>query len=682
MDFFGAQDQARSRTRWLVFWYVMILLFISVLSSLVLMLLIPLFTGAHAIRLDSQYLAGSVYTLDNWPILLGMSGFIFFGAALSSYLKGRELSKGGEAVAVQLGARLVPQNSQHPLQRRALNIVQEMAIAANMPVPQLYLLPEETSINAFAAGLYPSDAVITVTRGALERLNRDQLQGVIGHEFSHILNGDMRLNLRLIMLLHGIEFIGSVGRFLSPGRRRYHSSRRSNRSGGVIVLVGLLLRFLGWFGEIFSRLLQAGISRQREFLADASSLQFTRNPDGIGGALKVLAHAQGRSYLRADNLEEVAHLFFAQALFKRFHWYATHPPLEERLQRIYPNWNGETLEGLPLHETNTHFDAEQSDDDSSSAAAKALTGNPLTDLQLESVQNLALLLPLLTQNGKEPGTSQKAQLEALLASLNEPLDAMALVFAVLLARQYGALHDKAYSAPSLVAEFAAQLNAENKQHWRSIDGLDSLVIQQLQRLQSLGQINRLLLIELGMPALKVLSEVQYRQFAELLDETVAFDRKVTLFETALLGLINHYLQANLGLKQVARSRIRRWRIVQPELQLLFSYMSRRIALSAVPENDYRHALSLLGIHDIEAIPLIPTEQLDEQQVQRAVNRLQQLDWTLKGELLKAMVALVEKDGVLTEAEEELILAIALNLEAPLPRFTLQTTLEQRPSSSH
>lgn len=667
MDFFEAQDRAHRNTRWLLFWYLLILFTVSVIASLVLMLLVPMLTTGHVV-ISTDYLLREVYTWQNWHIFAAVSAFVFGGAAINSWLKARELSKGGAVIAEQLDAQLVPLNTRNPLQKRALNLVQEMAIAANMPVPQLYLMVEDSSINAFAAGLYPSDAVITITRGALERLTREQLQGVIAHEFSHILNGDMRLNLRLIVLLHGIGFIGSVGRFMSSStRRRYRHSSNRKSNGGAAVLVGLLLRLVGWLGEIFSRILQAKISREREYLADASALQFTRNPESIGGALKVLAYTQGRSYLAQDNLEEVAHLFFAQALGRMFSWYATHPPLEERIRRIEPNWDGMGLKGLELQEVNSHLPQ----DETKSGEQKTQANLDIAGIQVEELQNLAMLLPIL-QAGQKLNQHQQMQAQALLESLHTPLDAMAMVLAVLLAKQAQTTHER-YDGKVLVRQLLDGMQPQQQQVLGGVKGLAKLLAQQLDRLQSLPKTNRLLLIELAMPSLKQLSPEQYQTLQTMLQAVAEFDGQLSLFETALIGLIEHYLQANLGLQQNNEGSVQRFGAFKPEIQILFSYLCQQVAQSELPQRDYQAAMQQL---ELKNLPMLSPDAFTEKSVERALGRLKRLSWQRKGQLLQSMVALVERDGVLQASEEELILVIALSLEAPLPRFTLQTQLSK------
>jgi Zn-dependent protease with chaperone function len=269
---------------------------------------------------------------------------------LASLYKWHQFSGGGSAVAESVGGRRVDPHTTDLAERRLLNVVEEMALASGIVMPGVFILDDEPAINAFAAGLTTSDAVVAVTRGTLEKLTRDELQGVVAHEFSHILNGDMRLNLRLTSLIFGILVLGLIGRGIisSLGRTRVTSSRNSKNSGGLIAAIGaagLGLLVIGYVGYFFGRLIQAAVSRQREFLADAAAVQFTRNPAGIGGALKKIAgYAMGSSLAHAKSAA-IGHFFFAQGFRSTFGGlWATHPPLEVRIRAIEPAFDGKVFD--------------------------------------------------------------------------------------------------------------------------------------------------------------------------------------------------------------------------------------------------------------------------------------------------------------------------------------------------
>ncbi|MCC6883094.1 MAG: M48 family metallopeptidase, partial [Verrucomicrobiales bacterium] len=342
MDFFDHQERARRRSRWLVLYFLLAILgLIATLYAVVLAAYAWSGPGVEKLGLASWWWQPELLALTvvgTLIVVLGGSGF-----------KTMQLSGGGAVLAREVGGRPIDVRTGDFHEKRLLNVVEEMAIASGVPVPEVYVLNEESAINAFAAGFTPSDAVIGVTRGTLKRLSREELQGVIAHEFSHILNGDMRLNLRLIGLIFGILVITFVGRLLLRGAYYGGSAGRREGNGKVpIFAVGLALMAVGYLGYLCGQLIKAAVSRQREFLADASAVQFTRNPDGIAGALKKIGGLAMGSSLRTPMAEEASHLFFGSAVTSAF---ATHPPLEERIRRIDPTWNGQftAATALPDH---------------------------------------------------------------------------------------------------------------------------------------------------------------------------------------------------------------------------------------------------------------------------------------------------------------------------------------------
>jgi Zn-dependent protease with chaperone function len=323
--------------------------------------------------------------------------FLIIGAIVTSVVlfgslyKISSLSGGGARIAEMMGGRLLVSGSADPAERRVLNIVEEMAIASGTPVPPVYLM-EESGINAFAAGYSPIDAIVSVTRGAIDTLSRDQLQGVIAHEFSHILHGDMRINIRLIGVLHGIMVLGIIGYHLLRGGAY---SRRSKNSGGI-VFVGLALVVVGFVGTFFGNLIKAAVSRQREYLADASAVQFTRNPDGIGQALMQIARNQDRSYIKNPKSAEISHALFEEGQVSALsRLYATHPPLNNRILAILPRWKGDYEESdwdrsaLAATEAEEQREkpSEQSRREKATAILTGATGVLLADAVINQVGN-------------------------------------------------------------------------------------------------------------------------------------------------------------------------------------------------------------------------------------------------------------------------------------------------------
>ncbi len=318
MTFFEHQALARRNTK------VMVALFLLAVVAVVL---------AVDVVLAALYLwSTDAIDVKAVPVEVWLGGAAATGlviAAVSLFNVAR-LSGGGEAVASMIGARRVSPDTKDLLEQRLRNVVEEMAIAAGVRVPEVYVMDGERGINAFAAGWDTSGAVVAVTRGTLETLTRDELQGVVAHEFSHILNGDMRLNVRMIGVLAGIVFIGSIGEFVM------RSARGSKKEGGAIILAGLALLVIGYVGLFFARLIKSAVSRQREFLADASSVQFTRNPDGIAGALDQIRSSSAGALLANRYAEEMSHMFFGAAVKVWFGaLFDTHPPLDERISRVH-----------------------------------------------------------------------------------------------------------------------------------------------------------------------------------------------------------------------------------------------------------------------------------------------------------------------------------------------------------
>src|SRR4029079_17327456 len=334
-DFFQRQSDARRNTKWLVVMFVLAVIGIVATTMLATAILV----GIMQQRSDGQ--RGRVaHQPTPWqPAVVG--GVAALGLIIGgSLFKIAQLARGGTVVAERLGGRRVYPNTTDLTERRLLNVVEEMALASGVPVPAVFLLSEEMGINAFAAGHTPSDCVVGVTRGCAPQLTRDQLQGVIAHEFSHILNGDMRLDLRLMGVLYGILIMGLTGRELlrwaAYGGGRSSNSRRDN--GGLYLLaIGLTFMVVGFLGMLFGNLIKAAVSRQREFLADASAVQFTRNPEGIAGALKRIGAAVFGSKLVAPRAAEASHMYFAEGISTLF---ASHPPLNKRISCIDPQWDG------------------------------------------------------------------------------------------------------------------------------------------------------------------------------------------------------------------------------------------------------------------------------------------------------------------------------------------------------
>ncbi|GAB6070788.1 M48 family metallopeptidase [Thiomicrorhabdus hydrogeniphila] len=663
MNFYSAQENAKKKTKYLVLLYILVLIALTFLSTVVLMFIVPMFTG-QTIHLNHFW--DSIYNERNLPTFLWVGAFILSGALISSIMKARHLSNGGAVIAASLGGVRLSSNSHVLNERKALNVVEEMAIASGMPVPEVFILRKENAINAFAAGQTPQDAVIGLTQGCIDKLTRAQLQGVVGHEFSHILNGDMRLNLRIIMLLYGIEFISLLGRILSSTSRR--GSSRKGKGNGAIILVGIALRIIGWFGILFGNMIQGAVSRQREFLADASSVQFTRDPTTIADALKVIGGGAQTSRLKNTDVNDVAHMFFGQAFNARLAFlFATHPPIELRIQRIEPSWDGAFLKALPPPspiETPT---------DSANNSQTSLER-----LQESLPQPLAMLMAAGVMVDHLSESSQNT-LSKLVEKAQDPMEAMALILAILAIEEDQGednLTDKDNQDLVPKIDWSSLLKDSNAK------GLDGLVKQQIQLLKSTKLVNKLPLVELAMPALKSLSKTQYIEFKGFMQSVMDWDGQQTIFEQSVFQLVGRYLDVNFGLKSANKVRYKKAQQVAMELQMVFSsvvYYGHNTPHDK-EENGSKHneqitmdyafakAIKHIGLPNLQRI-----EVDDKQQAmfQLAVEKLLYCSEPLKQKIIESLVLSIEYDGHVNAIEKELVLAIAATMNAPIPRINCQ-----------
>src|SRR6266436_1996228 len=369
MDFFENQERARRHTKVLVVY----------LGAAVAMIIVTAYVVLDLILFQSL--------TWNTQMFLAVAAGTIVTVSIGSLTKIMDLRAGGGAVARMMGGRLVPPSPTNSDEQKLRNVIEEMALASGVPVPEIYVIDTESGINAFAAGYGTPDAAVTVTRGCMQLLTREELQGVIGHEFSHILNGDMRLNIRLIGLINGILCLAIVGRVLLSLR----SSRSSNNKiDPLFVILGLALIAIGGIGVFFGRLIQSAVSRQREFLADASAVQFTRNPLGLAGALKKIGGLGEGSKLSAPEAEEASHLFFANGLSESWlNMFATHPPLEERIRLLDPTFDGKfAVVSLP----------ERPPQIEEQAAVAAVAGQPLRHVTAPPIRRASQLSGLMAQS--------------------------------------------------------------------------------------------------------------------------------------------------------------------------------------------------------------------------------------------------------------------------------------------
>jgi Zn-dependent protease with chaperone function len=629
MDFFERQHRARRVTARLIVYFGMAVVLIA-LSVYLVLALIFLSGGGTAKLWDVRLFAGAVFGT------LAVIG-------LGSLAKILELSRGGAAVAVALGGRPVDTQTRDGDERKLLNVVEEMAIASGVPVPEVYLLEREEGINAFAAGHAPGDAVVGVTRGCVRLLERDELQGVIGHEFSHILNGDMRLNLRLIGLLHGILCLALIGRVLLRMSGHRSSGRKQSNP---LPLIGLALLLLGAVGVFFGRLIKSGVSRQREFLADAAAVQFTRNPAGLVGALKKIGGLGLGSRVAAPRAEEASHLFFGNALRGgSMSWFATHPPLLERIRVWEPGFDGvypvARLERARARDTTEAAYTKPGLPPILGGAAivvaageaLAQAGRPTLD-HLEYAEALVARLP-----------------ESLREATHEPMTATALIYALLLSGDA----DRRAAQLKLLGELVSEaMLAETGRTQVLVESLETAV--------------RLPLVELCLPALRRLSAGQFDEFESVISALVSADGQIEIHEYALQHLVRRHLAPQY--RRTRRPVVQYYVIkpLVPDLVVLLSVLAHAGNESAEEASRaFVSGLARLQVSGVDPHPL-DLARANLAELDSALGRLAEAAPALRGQILQACVDAVAADGRLATREAELVRAVADALDCPLPPF--------------
>ena len=642
MNFFAAQDRARQTSRRLVAAYIVATLLIVAGVTAIVSFALFSFTDAGY----GAYSLGDFVT-QNWaiPAVVALLTTLFiFGASM---FKTAVLSSGGGKVARQVGGTLVPANVQDPLRRRLRNVVEEMAIASGVPVPEIYVLEEEGGINAFAAGFTPSDAAVAVTRGALELLERDELQGVIAHEFSHILNGDMRLNIRLMGVLFGIMVLSLIGRLIVRGG--YHTrivSSGRNRGTPVVLIIGLGLAILGGIGMFFARIIKAGVSRQREYLADASAVQFTRQSDGIANALKKIGgYSQGSRIKEADP-EEVSHMLFG-AGSKLFGIFATHPPLVDRIQALDPNFKESDFPRVSLreHQQSSHAASEET---------AGFAGDVTTAFASGGAQVLA---ESIAESVGQPENEHVEYAQQLRQSIPRSL--------------YDAAHSPEFAyllTIALVLDRSGQVVDRQLGLAREQLGVEraTLLRRYYDELAATGAEYRLPLLEIAFPALKLRPPQELGYLVSLAARMIEADGETDLYEYCFYRI----LMTNLGQAIDPSSRRRTVRARRAELRSSVIGLLRVLADYGHDDEDQQRAAFKAGVNSLGEWAKNHEYSFDRNYsiavLDHGLDVLLGLNSKGKESLLRAISATAGYDGKLSVTEAELIRAICATLDFPLP----------------
>jgi Zn-dependent protease with chaperone function len=630
VNFFERQHQARRKTMVLVAYFALAVALIVVAINVAVYWILK-WSGAIPPQ-AGQWMEQPYFA---W-ITVGVVAVILVGSLVSVV----RLAAGGKAVAEMAGARRIDPSTRDADERKFINVVEEMSIASGTPVPALYVMDEEAAINAFVAGYRPDSAVLVVTQGALAALNRDELQGVIGHEYSHILNGDMRINVRLLSILAGIVLLGHLGELL------LRSLRHTGRSGGsrsegqlliVAVALGAALFVLGYIGLFFGRLIKAAISRQREFLADASAVQFTRNPEGIAGALwTILKHGEG-SVLVGSHAEDMSHMCFGESVRFRFGGlFATHPPLETRIKSI-----------------DAGFIARQRDRARAGKAVARAEGVRKPRSTVATTQGLSLSAAAITASVGNP-TAQHVEYARevhgalptdLLEAAHAHADAQALLCALIMR--------ETQPGPTTVARLEAS-------------GVPAAVLGRariLRRsLEQAGVRVRLPLVNIALATLKSSPAAERSRVRATVAQLVALDAHTTMFEFVLLALVDRQLAPDA---ERADSAVHfKFDPVNAQIRILLSTLARAGGVSEVAaQAAFARAMAAF---DRNALQLATAAECTVEQLTAALAELSGLAPILKRSLISACADCVLHDGQVLPAEAELLRATAETLDCPMP----------------
>jgi Zn-dependent protease with chaperone function len=628
-DFFERQAVARRNTKWLVVMFVFAVIAIVGTTFVGTAIALGAADDHGRFRIEGPLLASAAAL-----------GLIIVG----SLYKTAQLAGGGTVVAERLGGRRIFPNTIDPVERRVLNVVEEMALASGVPVPPVFMLTEEQGINAFAAGFSPSDAVVGITRGCAQQLSRDQLQGVVAHEFSHILNGDMRLNLRLIGVLHGILLMGLVGREVlriaswSGGGR----SRR-NDSAAYLLVIGLIFMVLGFVGLFIGNLIKAAASRQREYLADASAVQFTRNPEGISGALKRIGAAVFGSKLLNPKAAEASHMYFAEGISTLF---ASHPPLHDRISRIDPQWDGKYPPALPVDAV-VGLGGEGAGAFVGGATREAVARPDIYDHPVP----VAVVRHAADQVG-HPTELHREYVHELIAAMppavvdaaHEPYGARALIFATLLDEDADVR--------------AAQLRALEKATDANVYELTLKLVPAVNQLDVRAFLP---LVDMTLPALRALSPAQYQEFSRCFVLLVQADQRLGLFEWTLHQILLRHLRPQFETVRMPPIRYYGLQQLGNQLSVLLSTLAR----ASQHDDD---AAFQAGVKHLPEAPVqfLPREACGVGQLDEALRELRQVTPKLRARLVDSCAACICADRTVSVEEGELLRAVCDMLNCPMP----------------
>jgi Zn-dependent protease with chaperone function len=671
MNFFQQQEQARRRSRRLIFIFALLVLVVMVL---VYFIVAPCILSFHEFRRERVGIGVSLVMMwfgivqaffeaifqphqfwkDFWrpQLFAEISIGTLLVVAAGSISKMMQLSRGGSVVAELLGGRLLDQRPTDLDELQLRHVVEEMAIASSMPMPAIYVLDDERGINSFAAGHTTSDVAIGVTRGCLRLLTRDELQGVVAHEFSHILNGDTRLNMRLMGLAHGMLFPSIVGRKLisqwTVESEQGASIFDKNLQAAVpFLMLGGLLQMTGWISLPFVRLLKSAICREREWLADASAVQFTRNPEGIAGALKKIGGLIVQGRLRTPHAETASHLYFtnssSDALFQCL---ATHPPLDKRILAIFPYFDGQFphVKMLPMSESERAQRLEES-------LAILMLSPTAQNVVISNGEKTisAIQAREIAAQFRNAGLVRQSIPDEVIQTVHQPASAMAFIYALLLdaddaARTVQLKDLQPNTAPEIFAQATALAN----------------------QTASLDERAKLALIDMALPALRGLTFAQYEELMRNTEALIESDRAIVLFEYTMQKVLERHLSPHFHKTLAAGVDFRSLQPLTNDCAVLLS------ALARMDQNDpgiiqraFTAGAAELDLRDAP-ISLVNANECNLPQIAAALERAARGSLYVRRNLMYACAHTAAAIGRLPGREILLLRAIADALDCPVP----------------
>ncbi len=617
-NFYKAQKEAKSKIIYLIFLFCLAVGFIIVAVDFCI-------AGIISYKVSDitfwEFLEKDEFIYLNCTIL-----FIMFIGVLFQYLK---LSKGGKAVAQDLGAREISSQTTNLKEKVFLNVVEEISIASNTPIPTAYILKDD-SINAFVSGYGQDDTIICITKGALEKLNREELQGVVAHEFSHIFHGDMKLNMRISSFIFGLFSLAIVGRFIIENMSHRRSS--SNKNSGMIYIIALVFFIFGYLGEILGSIINAAISRQKEYLADASAVKYTRNPTGISNALKKI-YKHSSLIKSSPNAQVYGHFYFAEGFSQFFSsMLATHPPLKKRILAVEPSWDGRFKIKIDKKKREKEEDKKQEQFTKIITTAIILDGLKnihVNDANIQKAKKELELIPIKLKNmSQEPFSSQAVILAVLASDHNEVSN-----------EQLKKLSDK---NPRLYKE----------------------VIIAYKQIFEINEKNFNSLILLCLSSLKQMSKNQYIEFKSILNEWIYENKKVVFLEWLIQRIILNTLDMYFGLKIPLREKYDDFNSLKEQLEFYISFL----CFEELKEKESAKELfdKITKNYHFENYTFNENAKEDFERLSVVLDKLLLLNNDLRNRLLQISLHVLNEDKILSTSNKQILYAVSLSLKTPLP----------------